>query len=73
MMAALPSEARDKVMNDKDYWLGEAYKEYYGIPNFQHNPMLVDGVWDYARALKALDLTDVVLIIDSLLAERHNG
>ena len=77
-MAGLPSEARNKVINTAcaataGYWLCTAYREYYGIPNFQTNPYPDDANFNYARSLESLELSDVITLIDALIEERANG
>ncbi len=78
MMAGLPVEARRKVMstsNDEDrgYWLCSAYREYYGVPNFQTNPFPAEAKRNYAHSLETLDLSEVITLIDALIEERVNG
>ncbi len=78
MMAGLPEEVRNRVMaplNDSDepLWLSTAYREVYGVNNFQTNPYLDYRLWDYSRCLESLTLPDVIIILDELIQEKEHG
>ncbi len=75
MMAGLPEEARDKVIdNDRStYWLCTAYREYYGIFGFQINPQPKGAKLNYGHSLSQLELSEVITILEELIEERKNG
>lgn len=78
MMAGLPEEARDKVIDQSTddaccYWLCSSYYEYYNIHSFQTNPDLAGFNWNYARCLDLIDISDMVPMLDSLIAGRKDG
>ena len=75
MMAGLPVEARDKVIDQRTeeariFNLCIAYRKSYGIIGFDTNPV---GTWNYSRCLDSLELSDIALMVNALIKEKLNG